>query len=118
MANIHLTMATLDYDHVRDLASGEVRAPGIDLTCFNLGVEEIFYRFLRNQEWDISEVSMGMSTSAISPSRGLMPTASTNTRLLTTWGHIAAISAAIHPPMENPMMCTCSPSFCSRRKAR
>ena len=65
MANIHLTMATLDYDHVRDLASGEVRAPGIDLTCFNLGVEEIFYRFLRNQEWDISEVSMGMSTSAI-----------------------------------------------------
>lgn len=66
MANIHLTMATLDYDHVRDMASGEVRPKGIDLTCFTLGVEEIFYRFLRNREWDVSEISMGMSTSAIS----------------------------------------------------
>ena len=57
MANLHLTMATWDYDHIRDLASGEVRAEGIDLTHMCLRVEEIFYRFAKNLEWDVSELS-------------------------------------------------------------
>ncbi len=66
MANIQLTMAIDDYDHVHDLVSGAVRAEGIDLTCLSLRVEEIFYRFLHGGEWEVSEVSMGMSSSAIS----------------------------------------------------
>jgi 4,5-dihydroxyphthalate decarboxylase len=66
MANIHLTLAINDYDHVRDLVSGEVQAGGIDLTCLTLTVEEIFYRFLHGLEWDVSELSMGMCCSAIS----------------------------------------------------
>ncbi len=66
MANIHLTLAINDYDHVRDLVSGAVRADGIDLTCLTLTVEEIFYRFLHGLEWDISELSLGMSSSAVS----------------------------------------------------
>jgi 4,5-dihydroxyphthalate decarboxylase len=47
-----------DYDHVRDLASGAVRAEGVDLTWLTLTIEEIFYRFTRFREWDVSEMSM------------------------------------------------------------
>ncbi|MPY72506.1 MAG: 4,5-dihydroxyphthalate decarboxylase, partial [Alphaproteobacteria bacterium] len=59
-------MATTDYDHIRDLATGAVRPEGIDLTCLTLDVEEIFHRFIFGQEWDVSELSMGMSTSRLS----------------------------------------------------
>jgi 4,5-dihydroxyphthalate decarboxylase len=58
-ALLHLTMATADYDHVRDLANGVVRADGISLTAFTLGVEEVFFRFIKNREWDVSEMSFG-----------------------------------------------------------
>ena len=57
MGNIHLTFATYDYDHVRDLATGLVRAKGIDLTHLQMDVEEIFYRFSNALEWDVSELS-------------------------------------------------------------
>jgi 4,5-dihydroxyphthalate decarboxylase len=60
-ANINqvaLTAALCDYEHVRDLAQGRVIADGIRLTCLSLPVEEIFYRFLMFQEWDVSELSM------------------------------------------------------------
>ena len=59
MPNIHLTLATFDYDHIRDLTTGRVRAEGIDLTYLQLTVEEIFYRFTNALEWDVSEMSMG-----------------------------------------------------------
>lgn len=42
---------------MRDLAMGRVVPEGIDLTCLNPPVEEIFYRFLINREWDVSELS-------------------------------------------------------------
>jgi 4,5-dihydroxyphthalate decarboxylase len=58
-ARLHLTLATTDYDHVRDLVNGAVRAEGIVLTGFVLPVEEIFFRFIKNREWDISEMSFG-----------------------------------------------------------
>ena len=58
-ARLHLTLATTDYDHVRDVVNGVVRAEGIVLTAFVLPVEEIFYRFIKNREWDISEMSFG-----------------------------------------------------------
>ena len=58
-ARLHLTLATTDYDHVRDLVNGAVRADGIVLTGFVLSVEEVFFRFIKNQEWDISEMSFG-----------------------------------------------------------
>lgn len=58
-ARLHLTLATTDYDHVRDLMSGVVRAEGIVLTGFVLPVEEIFFRFIKNREWDVSEMSFG-----------------------------------------------------------
>jgi 4,5-dihydroxyphthalate decarboxylase len=52
-----LTAAFCDSEHMRDLVMGRVVAEGIDLTCLNPPVEEIFYRFLMHQEWDVSELS-------------------------------------------------------------
>jgi 4,5-dihydroxyphthalate decarboxylase len=66
MADIKLTLAINDYDHVRDLAHGRVKADGIELTHLQLGVEEIFLRFSQNLEWEVSEMSFGMYTSAVS----------------------------------------------------
>ena len=57
-ANLRLTLAVSDYDHVRDLVSGRVPVEGVDLTCLDLAVEEIFFRFTRYREWDVSELSM------------------------------------------------------------
>ena len=59
MANLRLTLAMGPYDHMRDLVDGTVRAEGIDLIALNLPIEEMFYRFIRFREWDISELSFG-----------------------------------------------------------
>ena len=53
-----LTLAISDYDHVRDLTSGKVRPEGVELTCLDLSVEEIFFRFTAFREWDVSELSL------------------------------------------------------------
>jgi len=58
MNKLPLTAAMPDYDHVRDLALGRVPVEGIELTCLNLPVEEIFYRFIVYKEWEVSEISM------------------------------------------------------------
>lgn len=63
---VHLTLAISDYDHVRDLADGRVRPEGIELTVLSLQVEEIFYRFTRHQEWDVSELSLAKYASLVS----------------------------------------------------
>ena len=57
MHKLPLTAAFCDSDHMRDLVMGRVVPEGIDLTCLNPPVEEIFYRFLMHQEWDVSELS-------------------------------------------------------------
>lgn len=59
-------MAISHYDHVRELTSGRVRPEGIDLTTLEFGVEEIFFRFAKYQEWDIGEMSMGKYVSLLS----------------------------------------------------
>jgi len=60
LASLHLTLAVCDYDHVRDLANGQVRADGIALTPLVFdSIEEITFRFLKNLEWDVSELSFG-----------------------------------------------------------
>src|SRR5262245_12880857 len=62
-ARLHLTMAVADYDHVRDLVHGLVPTEGIALTALVLQVEEIFHRFIKHLEWDVSEVSFAKYTS-------------------------------------------------------
>ncbi len=56
---LHLTFAAADYDHVRDVMNGAVRPEGIVLTGFVLPIEEVFFRFIKNREWDVSEMSFG-----------------------------------------------------------
>ena len=63
---IHLSLAIGDYDHVRDFTQGVVRADGIDITHLCLSVEEIFYRFTKFREWDVSEMSLGKYAALIS----------------------------------------------------
>jgi 4,5-dihydroxyphthalate decarboxylase len=48
---------------VRDLATGEVPVEGVSLTCLYHPVEEIFFRFPRYREWDISELSLAKYSS-------------------------------------------------------
>lgn len=55
--NVHLTVATTDYDHVRDFRLGDVRAEGIDTTWLTMDIHEIFSRFTMNREWQVSELS-------------------------------------------------------------
>ncbi|KAJ7117812.1 4,5-dihydroxyphthalate decarboxylase [Mycena epipterygia] len=58
MAPLHLSLACWDYDRVKALEDGRVKAEGIDLNFLNLRVEETFFRQLRYQEFDISELSL------------------------------------------------------------
>ncbi len=58
MGKLRINMATSDYDHTRDIALGRVEVEGIDLNYLNLTIEEIFYRFTLNREWEVSEMSM------------------------------------------------------------
>ncbi len=58
MSRLPLTIAISDYDHVRDFATGRVTAEGIDATFLTLSIEEIFFRFTRFREWEVSEMSM------------------------------------------------------------
>jgi len=59
MANIQLSFAINLYEHVRDLLDGTVRAEGIDFTFLRMPTEELFYRFVRYREWDVSEMAFG-----------------------------------------------------------
>lgn len=66
MEKLPLTFATTHYEHFADLTSGRIEIPGIDLTCFEMGTEEVFFRFLTYREYDVSEISMAKYASMIS----------------------------------------------------
>ena len=73
MTRLRLTLAIGDYDHTRDLALGAVRPDGIELIHLALPVEEIFFRFTKYREWDVSEMSFGKVVSLASQDdRGLV----------------------------------------------
>lgn len=57
MSDIKLKLACADYDRTRPLKSGAVKPKGIELDIVNLEVHEIFWRMLRNMEFDVSEMS-------------------------------------------------------------
>lgn len=60
---IQLSLAISDYDHTRDLTRGLIEPAGIRLVGLELGIEEIFHRFTRYREWDVSEMSFGKYSS-------------------------------------------------------
>jgi 4,5-dihydroxyphthalate decarboxylase len=61
-----LSLAISEYDHVRDLAGGAVRPQGIAINALHFAVEEIFHRFTRYCEWEVSELSMAKYCSLVS----------------------------------------------------
>jgi 4,5-dihydroxyphthalate decarboxylase len=59
-ASVHLSLAVCDYEHVREITQGLVRANGITLTPLIFpSIEEITFRFIKSLEWDVSELSFG-----------------------------------------------------------
>ncbi len=59
MSDLNLTLACEDYDRTRALRDGSVKPEGIDLTYLVLPVEEIFWRMLRFEDFDVAELSLG-----------------------------------------------------------
>jgi 4,5-dihydroxyphthalate decarboxylase len=66
MAELELSLAIGQYDHVRDLLDGTVAVGGVDLTVLRLPIEEIFYRSTFNREFDVSEMSFAKIVSLAS----------------------------------------------------
>ncbi|MDR7540007.1 MAG: ABC transporter substrate-binding protein [Armatimonadota bacterium] len=62
MTKLSLTLACWDYDRTRPLMDGRVQAEGLDLNLICLPVEEIFWRQVRHQEFDVSEFSLAYLT--------------------------------------------------------
>ncbi len=59
MKKLALTLACWEYDRTRALFDGRVHPEGIELNCLSLMPNETFYRMLRHQEFDVSELSLG-----------------------------------------------------------
>ena len=62
MQRLKLTLACLDYDRVRPLMDGRVRAQGIDLDILTLRPRDLFPRMLEGREFDVSELSLASYT--------------------------------------------------------
>lgn len=74
MANLQLSLAIGEYDHVRDVLDGTVFVAGVDLTVLRLPIEEIFYRSTFFREFDVSEMSFGKVIALASgDDRGFVP---------------------------------------------
>lgn len=69
MSKLQLTIATSEYDHVTDIMTGKVPVEGIDVNYLNFEIEEIFYRFTLNREWEVSEMSMAKFVAQVAGDR-------------------------------------------------
>lgn len=58
MAKLKLSFGCWDYDRIRALTDGSVKPEGIQLNWLNMPVEETFWRMMRHQEFDVSELSL------------------------------------------------------------
>ena len=59
MAELKLTLACQGYDHTRALLDGTARVQGVDLSCISISPpSQIFLRMLRNEEFDVAEMSL------------------------------------------------------------
>ena len=57
MNKLRLSIAMGDYDRTRALFNGQVQIDGVDPVCMALYPEEMFFRAMRNEEFDICELS-------------------------------------------------------------
>src|SRR3954471_21795946 len=59
MGKLSLSLAIGRYEHTRDLSSGDVAVEGIELVVSHLPMPKIVHRFMRFQDFDIAEISLG-----------------------------------------------------------
>ncbi len=69
MSNLLLTVACEDYDRTRPLKDGRIKPEGIELNYLAMPVEEIFWRMMKSEEFDVSELSMGAFLTAAARGR-------------------------------------------------
>jgi 4,5-dihydroxyphthalate decarboxylase len=69
MSMLHLTLACEDYDRMRPVKDGIVKPEGIELNYLVMPVEEIFWRMMKYEEFDASELSMGAFLTAAAQGR-------------------------------------------------
>lgn len=69
MKKLHLTLACEDYDRTRPIKDGIVKPEGLELNYMVMSVEEIFWRMMKYEEFDVSELSMGAFLTAASRGR-------------------------------------------------
>jgi 4,5-dihydroxyphthalate decarboxylase len=62
MAKLRLTIAFWDYDRVRPLIDGTIQPQGIELAPIISRPSETFFRMLRHQEFEVSELSFSNYT--------------------------------------------------------
>src|SRR3954463_4128341 len=58
MADLSLSLACLDYVHVRALMRGRVKPEGVALACTDMDPEETHPRMLRDRAFDIAEMGL------------------------------------------------------------
>jgi 4,5-dihydroxyphthalate decarboxylase len=68
---LQLSVALGDYDRTRALLDGSVQIDGVDPTYMTLNPEEMFFRAMRSQDFDIAELSF--SSYLVKHSRGDCP---------------------------------------------
>ena len=71
MSKLQLSIAMGDYDRTRPLWDGRVQIDGVDPIYMLLSPEEMFFRAMRSQDFDVSEMSF--SSYLIKHSRGECP---------------------------------------------
>lgn len=71
MPKLSITVACEHYDRVQPIRDGRVEVAGCDVNFMELGPEELFFRALRNQEFDVCELSM--SSYLVGVARGDSP---------------------------------------------
>lgn len=71
MSKLDLSIAVGDYDRNRPLISGEVQIDGVNPIVMTLSPEEMFFRSMRHEAFDVSELSL--SSFVLRTSRGDCP---------------------------------------------
>ena len=69
MANLQLTLACEDYDRTRPIKDKRIKPEGIEINYLAMSVEEIFWRMMKYEEFDVSELSMGAFLTAAARGR-------------------------------------------------
>ena len=73
MPNLSLSLAACDYDHLRDLFTGSVKAQGIDIIPMVFDEpHHIFHRASNFTDFDIHEMSFGRYVSLVSQKKNLI----------------------------------------------